>query len=119
MSLLFKAYRAECISALDGDILMVTLDSRVEIDEEEPSTPYIQISRNFEFPGPPAVEWFDGADYFGGQDIVRAVVTRDAVAFQMRKSGVLKAELNLTDRDYSQMLSTLRRILDRDLLVES
>jgi hypothetical protein len=119
MSLLFKAYRAECISALDGDILMVTLDSRVGIDEEEPSTPYIQISRNVEVPGPPAVEWFDGADYFGGEDVVRVVVARRAVVFQMKKSGVLKAELNLTDRDYSQLVSTLRGILDRDLLFES
>lgn len=119
MSLLFKAYRMECISALDGDILMLTLDSSVEIDEEEPSTPYIQISRNFEFPGPPAVEWFDGADYFGGENVVRVVVARDAVAFQMRKSGVLKAELTITDRDYSQLVSTLRGMFDRDLLVES
>src|SRR6266542_1714493 len=64
MTLAFEAKFVDCADAIGGEILQVSFDtvpsSRAEDDR---CTPYVLISRNFEFPGSATVEWHDGKDY--------------------------------------------------------
>jgi hypothetical protein len=70
MKLSFEAKFVDCAEAIDGEILQVTFDTLPpDSDEVERRSPYVLISRNFEFPGPATVEWHDGRDYGGGAEI--------------------------------------------------
>src|SRR6266496_2075860 len=84
MTLAFDARTVDCADALDGEILHVRFDSAVaDQEEEERSTPYSLISRNFEFAGPATIEWHDGQKYDGGAKIVSATLRRARISIQV------------------------------------
>ena len=72
MNLAFHAEFVDCSEALGGDLLQVTFDTTPpELDRDQRKSPYVLVSRLFEFPGPVTVEWDDGS---GCGLHVRAVV---------------------------------------------
>ena len=80
MTLAFKASSVSCSSAIGGEILQVCFDTMPESkDEDERGTPYVLISRNFEFPGSATVEWHDGSDYDGGAEIVNELLKYELI----------------------------------------
>ena len=57
MTLVFDATRIDFADALGGEILQVNFDTAPEDqDEAQRSTPYVLISRNFEFPDSATIE---------------------------------------------------------------
>lgn len=71
MHLAFEATAVSCDDAIDGEILQVCFDTvGAENDQKDRRTPYVLISRNFEFPSAATIEWHDGQDYNGGADIL-------------------------------------------------
>jgi hypothetical protein len=70
MNLIFDAAKVDCAQAVEGDICQVTFDASQNDDaENNRESAYLCISRNFEFPGGPTIEWHDGENYSGGGKI--------------------------------------------------
>ena len=81
-------------------------------DEDERDTPYVLISRNFEFPGTATVEWHDGSDYDGGAEIVLVTLTRERVLIELDRDMEIDVSIGIGDRRFAQLSSFLRRMLD-------
>lgn len=113
MKLAFKASSVSCSSAIGGDLLQVSFDTMPKSkDEDERDTPYVLISRNFEFPGTATVEWHDGRDYDGGAEIVLVTLTREQVLIKLDRDMEIDVSIGVGDRRFAQLSSFLRRMLD-------
>ena len=66
----FKASEVTYNEAIDGEIVQVSFDEDPDSDPLDRTKCYIMISQNYEFPGPPTVEWHDGEHYDGGSEIL-------------------------------------------------
>ncbi len=118
MTLAFQASSVECTSAIGGEILQVAFDTAPNDQEEEQrTTPYVLISRNFEFPGSPTVEWHNGSDYDGGAKIVTAALRRDGVFITLDRDLEISVTFTLPDRKFAKLRSFLKRMLDDTLKV--
>jgi hypothetical protein len=85
-------------------------------DENERDTPYVLVSRNFEFPGLATVEWHDGSDYDGGAEIVLVILTRERILIKLDRDLEIDVSFRIGDRRFAQVCSYLRRMLDEDVL---
>jgi hypothetical protein len=113
MTLALKASSVSCSSAIGGEILQVCFDTMPESkDEDERDTPYVLISRNFEFPGSATVEWHDGSGYDGGAQIVLVTLTRERALIKLDRDMEIDVSFSLGDRRFAQLNSYLRRMLD-------
>jgi len=66
MTLAFDAKKIDCADALRGEILQVSFDTPLEDQgKDQRNTPYLLISRNFEFSDSATIEWHNGHDYAG------------------------------------------------------
>jgi len=113
MTLAFDAKTVDCADALDGEILQVSFDSAAaDQDEEERSTPYILISRNFEFPGSATIEWHDGQKYDGGAEIVSATLRRARISIQVDRGLNFDVAFRVPDKKFTKLTSFLKRMID-------
>ena len=113
MTLAFDAPVVRCADAIDGQILQVTFDTVPEShDEEERSTPYVLISRNFESPDSATIEWHDGHAYDGGAEIVSITLGRSRVSIKVDRDLDLEVSFRLPDTRFVEMKSILRRMMD-------
>jgi hypothetical protein len=113
MTLAFDATRVDCADALDGEILQVSFDTAPEDqDEDERSTPYVLISRNFEFSDSATIEWHDGQDYDGGAEIVSATLRRARISIRVDRELDFEVAFRLPDNKFRKLTSFLRRMLD-------
>src|SRR5437764_859639 len=111
MTLAFKASSVECTSAIGGEILQVTFDTAPTVQEEDQRTmPYVLISRNFEFPGSPTIEWHDGDDYDGGAEIVTTALRKDGVLITLDRELEIDVTFSLPDRKFAKLKSFLKRM---------
>jgi hypothetical protein len=118
MTLAFRAKFVSCADAIDGEILQVSFDTKPQSeDEDERSTPYVLLSRNFEFPDSATIEWHDGADYDGGAEIISLALTRDRVLVKLDRDLDIDVNICLSDRRFAQLRSYLRRMLDDGVFV--
>ena len=116
MTLAFKAKFVSCSSAIGGEILQVCFDTMPRSkDEDERDTPYVLISRNFEFPESATVEWHDGSDYDGGAEIVLVRLTRERVLIKLDRQLEIDVSIGIGDRRFAQLSSYLRRMLDESV----
>lgn len=114
MTLAFEAQFVRCADALDGEILWVTLDTIHETEnEEDRHSPYVSLSQNFEFPGPPTFEWHDGTDYDGGAQIKLVTLTRDRVNMQLDRGRTIDVTFRLSESDFLALRSFLERIVGK------
>jgi hypothetical protein len=113
MTLAFDATRINCADALGGDILQVSFDTVPEDqDEDQRSTPYVLISRNFEFPGSATIEWYDGHDYDGGAEIVSVTLRRTRITIRVDRELDFEVTFHLPDTKFTKLTSFLRRMMD-------
>lgn len=113
MTLAFDATRIDCTDALGGEILQVSFDTAPEDqDENQRSTPYILISRNFEFPGSATIEWYDGHYYDGGAEIVTVTLRRTRIAIRVDRELDFEVTFHLPDKKFTKLTSFLRKIMD-------
>lgn len=111
MTLAFEATSVHCDAALGGEILQVTMDTLPDgKDDYERHTPYLLIGQNFEFSGPPTIEWHDGNDYNGGGMIVAVTLRRDGLSVQLDRERNLEVKFSLPDSHYAELRSFLKRI---------
>jgi hypothetical protein len=120
VTLAFKASSVRCSSAIGGEILQVSFDTMpVSRDEDERDTPYVLISRNFEFPGAATIEWHDGSDYDGGAEIVLVTLTRERALIKLDRDLEIDVSFGIGDRRFEQVRSYLRRMLDEGVFATS
>jgi hypothetical protein len=113
MTVAFRAKYVSCGDAIGGEILQVRFDTvRQGHDETERSTPYVLISRNFEFPGSPTIEWHDGTDYDGGEEIASLTLTRDRASIKLDRDLDIDVTFSVGDRRFGKLYTYLRRMLD-------
>lgn len=113
MNLAFKARFVGCADAIGGEILQVAFDTMPERDDEdERRTPYVLISRNFEFPGSAKIEWHDGVDYDGGAEIICLTLTRDRAIIRLDRELEINVSFSIGDRRFAKMSSYLKVMLD-------
>lgn len=113
MTLAFDATRIDCADALGGEILQVSFDTVPEDqDEDQRSTPYILISRNFEFPGSATIEWHDGHDYDGGAEIVTLTLRRTHITIRVDQELDFEVTFHLPDKKFKKLTSFLRKMMD-------
>ncbi len=73
----FKASEVEYNEAIDGEIVQVSFDEDPDSDPFDRTKCYVMISQNYEFPGPPTVEWHDGEQYDGGSEVLSCKFTKN------------------------------------------
>jgi len=113
MRLSFEAKFVDCVDAIDGEILQVTFDTLPpSYDEVERRTPYVLISRNFEFPGSATVEWHDGIDY-GGAKIREMVLKRERVSATLDRKMELDVTFRISDKKFAKLKSYLESMLGK------
>lgn len=113
MTLAFHAKFVSCADAIGGEILQVSFDTiPARQDESERSTPYVQISRNFEFSGSATIEWHDGKDYDGGAEIISMTLRRDRVFIMLARELDVDVTFRLPDKQFAKLTSFLRRMID-------
>jgi hypothetical protein len=113
MTLAFDATRIDCADALGGEILQVNFETVPEDqDEDQRSTPYVLISRNFEFPDSATIEWYDGHDYNGGAEIVTITLRRTCITIRVDQELDFEVTFHLPDNKFKKLTSFLRRIMD-------
>ncbi len=113
MTLAFDATRIDCAEALGGEILQVSFDTAPEDqDEDQRSTPYVLISRNFEFPDSATIEWYDGRDYDGGAEIVSVTLRRTRITIRIDRELDFEVTFRLPDKKFTKLTSFLRRMMD-------
>ena len=81
-------------------------------DEDERCTPYVLVSRNFDFPDSATVEWHDGKDYHGGAEITSVTLKRDRVSIKLDRELGFEVAFRLHDRKFARLRSFLRRMID-------
>ena len=115
MTLAFAAKSVSCTDAIGGDLLQVIFDTVPENDNDDTRrSPYLEISRLFEFPGPATVEWHDGNDYGGGGRIVSLNLMRDRLFLKLKRDLDFDVSFSLSDRKFSKLVSFLRTMIGDD-----
>lgn len=66
----FKASEVEYDEAIGGEIVQITFDEDSEKDPFDRTKCYVMISQSYEFPGKPTVEWHDGKNDDGGEEVL-------------------------------------------------
>jgi hypothetical protein len=113
MTLGFRAKYVSCAGAIGGEILQVCFDTlRQSEDETERTTPYVLISRHFEFPGSPTIEWHDGTNYDGGAEITSLTLCRDRASIKLDRGLDIDVSFCVGDRRFVKLNTYLRRMLD-------
>ena len=113
MTLAFEAKYVSCVDAIEGKILQVNFDTvPASHDEDERSTPYVLISRNFEFSDSATIEWHDGHDYDGGAEIVSMTLSRGRVLIKLDPELDFNVAFRLSDKKFAKLTSFLRRMID-------
>jgi quercetin dioxygenase-like cupin family protein len=106
MTLAFDATRVDCADALGGEILQVSFDTAPEDqDEDERSTPYVLIGRNFEFPDSATIEWRDAHDYDGGAEIVFVTLKRARISIRIDRELDFEVAFRLPDKEFAKLTS--------------
>ena len=113
MTLAFEAKFVDCADAIGGEILQVRFDTVPSShDEDERCTPYVLISRNFDFPDSATVEWHDGKDYDGGAEITSVSLKRDRVCIKLERDLGFEVAFHLQDRKFARLRTSLKRMID-------
>lgn len=113
MTLAIEAKYVSCVDAIEGKILQVNFDTvPASHDEDERSTPYVLISRNFEFSDSATIEWHDGHDYDGGAEIVSMTLSRGRVLIKLDPELDFNVAFRLSDKKFAKLTSFLRRMID-------
>ena len=113
MTLAFEAKFVDCCDAIGGEILQVSFDTvSSSHDEEERSTPYVLISRNFEFPGSAKVEWHDGEEYDGGAGIASMFLRRNRVSVKLDRDLELDVAFRVPAKKFARLKTFLKRMVD-------
>jgi hypothetical protein len=118
VTLAFEAKFVGCADAIGGEILQVCLDTMpTSEDENERTTPYVLISRNFELPGSAAIEWHNGDDYDGGAEIISTILTRDRILIKLDRDLDLDVGFRIADRKFARLTSYLGRMVGAGVFV--
>lgn len=116
MSVAFEAKYIDCSDAIDGEILQVIFDTvPATQDEEQRRTPYVLISRNFEFPGPGTVEWYDGEDFDACVGVISVTLKRGHISIKLERGLELAVKFHLSDKQFAELTSFLRRMIQDHL----
>ena len=113
MKLAFEAKFVDCGDAIDGEILQLSFDTVPSShDAGERCTPYVLISRNFEFSDSATVEWHDGLDYDGGAEIKSLLLRRDRVFIKLDRDLELEVAFHVPDKKFATLKSFLSTMID-------
>ena len=113
MVLRFDAQFVSCSNAGGGDILQISFDTMLKSDEEDKRrTPYVLISRNFEFPGSATIEWHDGHDYDGGAEITSLKLSRECISIRVDQGLDFEVTFRFPAVKFVRLTSFLRRMID-------
>ena len=113
MTLAFEAKRVSCADAMDGEVLQVSFDTVPESQAEgESRTPYVLISRNFEFPDSATIEWHDGHDYDEGAEILSVALRRGGVWIEIDRELEFDVTFRLPAKKFAILTSFLRKMID-------
>ena len=116
MTLAFDATTVDCADALDGQIIQVGFDTMPDDrDESGRTTPYVLISRNFEFPDPAIIEWHDGHDYDGGAEIICVTLKRTRILIRIDRDLDFDVSFRLPDKNFAKLTSFLTPMLENRL----
>ena len=113
VTLAFDAKFVDCADAIGGEILQVAFDTvPASHNEDERCTPYVLISRNFEFPDSATIEWHDGKDYDGGARITSLILKRNRISIKLDRALNVEIAFRLHDRIFARLRSFLERMFD-------
>lgn len=111
MTLAFKSKYVNCADAIEGEILQVIFDTiPPDQDQEDRCSPYVCLSRNFEFPGTATVEWHDGSDYNGGAEIVSMTLGSNRVRITLDRPLTIDVAFRLSLKKFAELRAFLERI---------
>jgi hypothetical protein len=105
----FKASEVLYNEAIDGGIVQVSFDEDPDQNSVNETKCYLMLSRNYEFPGSPTVEWHDGKEYDGGSEVLEYKLTSEV--FELITNDGLKFSIqhDCQEKIYVQIEKFLRR----------
>ena len=117
MNLSFEAPYVVCSNELDWEIQQVVFDTvcndadDADYAEESRNSPYVCISRNFEFPGAARIEWHDGKDDEGGASIRSAHLKSNRIVIILDKSRTIEIAFALDALQFDGLKKYLSNML--------
>jgi hypothetical protein len=122
MNLSFDAPYVDCRNAMDWEIQQVvfdtTCDNTEDAEDRRKKSPYVLISRNFEFPGATTIEWHDGNDYDDGGSIRSASLEANRIKIILDASRTIDITFNLDTNHFEELKKYLKNILGSRLKME-
>ena len=121
LNLSFNAPYVDCTNALDWEIQQVVFDTMNEgadDSEENRDSPYVLISRNFEFPDSASIEWYYGNEYDGGHTIHSAMLQRNQIQINFDDDRIIKILFDLNETRFEELSRYLQNILNGRLKIE-
>jgi hypothetical protein len=113
MTLTFEAKFVDCGDAIEGEIIQVSFDTIPGTHaEEERRSPYLLLSRNFEFSDAATAEWHDGQNYDGGAEIASMTLRRNRVVVKLDRDLEFEVAFRVSDKKFRTLKSFLRRLMD-------
>jgi hypothetical protein len=114
MTLAFQSPFVSCNDVIGGEILQVIFDTQPSSSTEDGrKTPYVLISRNFEFGDSSTVEWHDGRDYDGGAEIVTMTLGRDRMSMKLDRDLEIEVSFQLSASKFATLTFFLKRMIDK------
>ncbi len=121
MNLSFNAPHVDCTNAIDWEIQQVLFDTTcddADDAEDRRKSPYVLISRNFEFPDAATIEWHDGNDYDGGGSIRSASLEANRIKIILNRSRTINITFKLDLNHFEELKKYLKNILGGRLKIE-
>ena len=101
----FFATEVEYREAIGGDIVQVFFDEEPEQDEFDRTKCYVMISQNYEFPVSPSVEWHDGKEDNGGEEVLNYKLTNKMFELILTNNVTFKVEHDCNEKIFKKIQS--------------
>ena len=108
MSIEFFASVVEYREALDGEIVQVSFQGYSEQDPLKTIKLFFSISQNYEFPGKPTLEWFDGKNQTGGAEVFEYNLTSSLFELKTMDDLVFRIRHNCPKKVLTQIQDFLK-----------
>ncbi len=104
-----KSSEVEYNEAIDGEIVQISFDEDPGQDLFDRTKCYVMISRNYEFPETPTVEWHDGESDDGESEVLRCRLNIDLFELTTTDEVTFRVQHDYRGKTFTQIQEFLQR----------
>ncbi|EDM25288.1 hypothetical protein LNTAR_19182 [Lentisphaera araneosa HTCC2155] len=112
----FKAIDITFSEDITDDIVQLYISSQYEVQGDlEYNYPYINLSRNYEFPNSPAtIQWYDSNDkeHHGSNSITEIIISRDCILIKLNDGEIIEIYIDTSYEIYLKLQTYIQTIIN-------